>query len=225
MAEQRNQNLILNRKGNTTMVKRITISTVRENIDARDAAKLYGLKTNRSGFALCPFHGEKTPSFKVYRDHYYCFGCQESGDVISLTMKLTGLDFVHAMDRLAADFGIAPIPENGVKPFEVPYERSAQFHRDTDRFWKEFDKWVMGFRALMDRTDPKTHEDGGNVSCYMAAASHLDYLDHIRESFWGVTDDKEKAKLVRAGLAYFEKLDKYREDVKKAIADTTAAQA
>ena len=45
-------------------------------------------------------------------------------------MKLTGLDFVHAVDRLAADFGIAPIPENGVKPFvDVSYERSAQFHR------------------------------------------------------------------------------------------------
>ena len=51
----------------------------------------------------------------------------------------------------------------------------------------------------------------------MAAASHLDYLDHIRESFWGVTDDREKAKLVRAGLAYFEKLGKYREDIAKAV--------
>lgn len=199
-------------------MKRITTTVIRENIDAREAAELYGLKLNRSGMALCPFHGEKTPSFKVYRDHYYCFGCQESGDVISLTMKLTGLDFIHAMDRLAADFGIAPIPENGVKPFvDVPYERSAQFHRDTDRFWKEFDKWVMGFRTLMEQSDPKTREDGGNVSCYMAAASHLDYLDHIRESFWGVTDDKEKAKLVRAGLAYFEKLGRYREDIVKAI--------
>ena len=69
----------------------------------------------------------------------------------------------------------------------------------------------------MEQSDPKTHEDGGNVSCYMAYASYLDYLDHIRESFWGVTDDKEKAKLVRAGLAYFEKLGKYREDITKAV--------
>ena len=153
-------------------MKRITTTSVRENVDAREAAKLYGLKLNRSGMALCPFHGEKTPSFKVYRDHYYCFGCQESGDVISLTMKLTGLDFVHAMDRLAADFGIAPISENGVKSFvDVPYERSAQFHRDTDRFWKEFDKWVIGFKALMEQSDPKTHEDGGNVSYYISTTS------------------------------------------------------
>ena len=51
----------------------------------------------------------------------------------------------------------------------------------------------------------------------MAAASHLDYLDHIRESFWGVTDDREKAKLVRAGLAYFGKLERYRGDIAKAV--------
>ena len=83
-------------------MKRITTTVIRENVDAREAAKLYGLKLNRSDMALCPFHGEKTPSFKVYRDHYYCFGCQESGDVISLAMKLTGLDFAGAMERLAA---------------------------------------------------------------------------------------------------------------------------
>ena len=199
-------------------MKRITTTVIRENVDAREAAKLYGLKLNRSDMALCPFHGEKTPSFKVYRDHYYCFGCQESGDVISIAMKLTGLDFAGAMERLAVDFGVAPIPENGVKPFaDVRYERSAQFRRDTDRFWKEFDKWAAGFRTLMERSDPRTHADGGNVSLYMAAASHLDYLDHIRESFWGVTDDREKAKLVRAGLAYFGKLARYRGDIAKAV--------
>ena len=90
-------------------MKRITTTVIRENVDTREAAKLYGLKLNRSDMALCPFHWEKTPSFKVYRDHYYCFGCQESGDVISLAMKLTGLDFAGAMERLAVDLSLIHI--------------------------------------------------------------------------------------------------------------------
>ena len=89
-------------------MKRITTTSVRENVDEREAAKLYGLKLNRSGMALCPFHGEKTPSFKVYRDHYYCFGCHATGDVIDFTARLFDLSPINAARKLAADFGIDP---------------------------------------------------------------------------------------------------------------------
>ena len=61
----------------------------------------YGIEVDRKGFAHCPFHREKTASFKVYPDNsYYCFGCHEHGDVISLVMKLEGTDFKGAYARL-----------------------------------------------------------------------------------------------------------------------------
>jgi len=52
--------------------------------------------------SLCPFHNEKTPSFYIYPDsnRFYCFGCQEKGDVISLTMALYNLDFKGAVEML-----------------------------------------------------------------------------------------------------------------------------
>ena len=48
----------------------------------------------RSGsnlFGLCPFHGEKTPSFTVYPENnsFYCFGCGAGGDVITFIKKIT----------------------------------------------------------------------------------------------------------------------------------------
>jgi DNA primase len=60
----------------------------------------------RSFWALCPFHQEKTPSFKVdaERQSFYCFGCGESGDVINYVMKLNGYSFKNALAHL----GIAP---------------------------------------------------------------------------------------------------------------------
>ncbi len=62
----------------------------------------------------CPFHGEKTPSFYVYPDHYHCFGCGEHGDAISFLMKSQGLGFMEAVEQLAGEAGMEvpkPTPE------------------------------------------------------------------------------------------------------------------
>src|SRR5919112_283164 len=57
---------------------------------------------------LCPFHGEKTPSFTVTpeRDTWHCFGCGEHGDVFTFVMRRDGLDFREALSRLAERTGI-----------------------------------------------------------------------------------------------------------------------
>ena len=63
---------------------------------------------------LCPFHGEKTPSFNIYTetDSFYCFGCGAAGDVISFIMKIDNLDYVEAVKYLAQRAGM-DMPEDG----------------------------------------------------------------------------------------------------------------
>jgi DNA primase len=58
---------------------------------------------------LCPFHTEKTPSFSVNAElgFYYCFGCGAKGDVITFVREMEHLDFVEAVEKLAARAGIA----------------------------------------------------------------------------------------------------------------------
>lgn len=57
---------------------------------------------------LCPFHGEKTPSFVVTpdRETWHCFGCGEHGDIFTFLMRRDGLDFREALTRLAERAGV-----------------------------------------------------------------------------------------------------------------------
>lgn len=65
-------------------------------------------RSGRSYRGLCPFHGEKTPSFYVSpeRRTYKCFGCQRGGDAISFLMEYEGKDFLSAVRALASEAGI-----------------------------------------------------------------------------------------------------------------------
>ena len=65
-------------------------------------------KSGRRWTGLCPFHGEKTPSFSVNAEEgrYYCFGCRASGDQITFVREIQHLDFMDALRLLADRTGI-----------------------------------------------------------------------------------------------------------------------
>ncbi len=73
-------------------------------IGARVALK----KKGRALLGLCPFHGERTPSFYVYPEdgHYHCFGCGATGDAVSWVRYDLGLSFPDAVRELAAQAGM-----------------------------------------------------------------------------------------------------------------------
>lgn len=86
------------------------VARVREATDlVALAGEHIGLKrVGRRYMGLCPFHTEKTPSFSVNPELgvYFCFGCQKSGDAITFIREIEHLDFVEAVERLAARAGI-----------------------------------------------------------------------------------------------------------------------
>jgi DNA primase len=76
---------------------------------------------------LCPFHSEKTPSFTVNRERqfYHCFGCNESGDVLSFMMKYHNLTFPDAVARLAERYGVE-LEESKLSPEELRKTRERE---------------------------------------------------------------------------------------------------
>ncbi len=74
-------------------------------------------RAGRNWKGLCPFHGEKTPSFNVSPDKgfFYCFGCHKKGDVFTFVMEYQGKSFHETAEALAAQCGVA-IPETQANP-------------------------------------------------------------------------------------------------------------
>ena len=74
-------------------------------------------KKGQDYWACCPFHSEKSPSFKVSptRQGYYCFGCNAKGNAIGFVMEYESLDFPSAVRRLADRVGIV-IQEDNFDP-------------------------------------------------------------------------------------------------------------
>ncbi len=81
-------------------------------------------RSGRESKGCCPFHGEKTPSFYVYDDHYHCFGCGEHGDAISFVMKSTGAGFMEAVETLASEAGLE-IPKASPQQAEAEQKRAG----------------------------------------------------------------------------------------------------
>ena len=64
---------------------------------------MYGVRVNRHGMAVCPFHNDKNPSMKVDK-RFHCFACQADGDAVDFVSRLFGLPGKEAAMKLADDF-------------------------------------------------------------------------------------------------------------------------
>ena len=96
------------------IINKSHVDRLKATLTVRDVMSVYlpENKINAKGFALCPFHSEKTPSLAVHPDRYHCFGCGESGDIITLTQKLFNLSFKDSVVKLNKDFGVGLPLEN-----------------------------------------------------------------------------------------------------------------
>lgn len=126
-------------------IKETSIQEVREKARLDDIVSQY-VTLRRAGpgtyKGLCPFHDEKSPSFNVNpsRGFYKCFGCGEGGDVIDFVMKLEGLSFFEAVERLGDKVGVQVQREEGD---EAPVRRGpgrgklVEAHKVAAEFYAE----------------------------------------------------------------------------------------
>jgi DNA primase len=97
---------------------------IQELVARADVVEIVGryvqLKKGGANYmGLCPFHGEKSPSFSVSpsKQFYHCFGCGKNGNAISFLMDHVGMTFIEAVKDLAQQYGMQ-VPEDDVSPDE-----------------------------------------------------------------------------------------------------------
>lgn len=140
----------------------------------------------RSGsnlFGLCPFHGEKTPSFSVSPDKgiYYCFGCHKGGSVINFEMEIEGLSYPDAVRALAKRAGLE-VPED--EQYQSRYrqqERLWALHKEAARFFHSRLYAPIGANALQyaaGRGMPKSILTKFGIG--YAPDSWTDLVDYLR---------------------------------------------
>lgn len=115
----------------------------RNNIESVVSAYVNLKRTGSTMKGLCPFHNEKTPSFTVYPENgsYYCFGCQNGGDVITFVRNIENLDYMEAVKLLCERSGMN-MPETGYDDSAEKLRRKVlEINRETARFFH---------RCLMD---------------------------------------------------------------------------
>ncbi|MGB3841397.1 MAG: DNA primase, partial [Bacteroidales bacterium] len=112
------------------MIKRSTIDFILDNVPIDEVVKEYVTLHKRGNnlFGLCPFHNEKTPSFSVAPDKgiFKCFGCGESGNVITFLMKIEQLSYPEAIRTIAKKYQI-PVDEDGSELDEEKDEKEKIF--------------------------------------------------------------------------------------------------
>ena len=90
-------------------------------------------------FGLCPFHGEKTPSFSVSPEAqlYYCFGCHKGGGVINFIMETEGLNYPDAVRFLANRAGLEVPEDEAYRSQYKLQERLWALCRDAARYYRK----------------------------------------------------------------------------------------
>ena len=180
-------------------------SFIQELLARADVVDIVGryvqLKKGGANFmGLCPFHGEKSPSFSVSpaKQFYHCFGCGKNGNAISFLMDHSGMSFVEAVKDLAQQYGLQ-VPEDDVSPQDRA--KAAQMREQQATLTSVLEKAGMAYVKHL-RTTPKAIDyfKGRGLSGEIAKTFGLGYAPEGWRSLASVFPDYNDPLLVESGL-------------------------
>lgn len=192
-------------------------SFIQELIARADVVEIVGrhvqLKKGGANFlGLCPFHGEKSPSFTVSpsKQFYHCFGCGKNGNALGFLMDYAGMNFVEAVKDLAGQYGMQ-VPEEDRSPAERA--RDAEQRQKQATLTDVLEKAGAAYRKQL-KTSPKAiaYFKGRGVSGEVAKAFGLGYAPEGWRSLASVFPNYDDPLLAESGLVIVNEEDDKRYD-------------
>jgi DNA primase len=178
---------------------------IQELLSRTDVVEVVGryvqLKKGGANFmGLCPFHGEKSPSFSVSpaKQFYHCFGCGKNGNAISFLMDHAGMTFVEAVKDLAQQYGLQ-VPEDDASPQDRA--RAVEQREKLITLSDVLEKAGTAYRKQLKKS-PKAvgYLKGRGLSGEVAKQYGLGYAPEGWRSLASVFPNYEEALLVESGL-------------------------
>ena len=149
---------------------------------------------------LCPFHGEKSPSFSVSptKQFYHCFGCGANGNAIGFLMEHAGMSFIEAVKDLAQQTGLQ-VPEDEASPQDR--ERAAQQRQKQVTLTGVLEKAAQAYAKELKVTPRAVaYLKGRGLSGQIAKTFGLGYAPEGWRALAGVFPDYAEPLLVESGL-------------------------
>jgi DNA primase len=149
---------------------------------------------------LCPFHGEKSPSFVVSpsRQTYHCFGCGVHGNAVGFLMEFSGVGFVDAVKDLAQMQGM-PVPDDRMRPEER--ERQKQVKEKQASLTDVMAKTAQHWKQQLKKTPRAVNYlKGRGLTGEIAAKFALGYAPDNWRGLASVFPKYDDPLLVEAGL-------------------------
>ena len=190
---------------------------IQELLARADVVEIVGryvqLKKGGANFmGLCPFHGEKSPSFSVSpaKQFYHCFGCGKNGNAISFLMDHAGMTFVEAVKDLAQQYGMQ-VPEDDASPQER--ERAAEQRQKQATLTDVLEKAGDAYRKQL-KTSPRAIDylKGRGLSGEVAKQFGLGYAPEGWRSLASVFPNYDDPLLAESGLVIVNAEDDKRYD-------------
>jgi DNA primase len=149
---------------------------------------------------LCPFHGEKSPSFSVSptKQFYHCFGCGANGNAIGFLMEHAGMSFIEAVKDLAQQTGLQ-VPEEESSPQDR--ERAAQQRQKQVTLTDVLEKSAQAYAKQL-KVSPRAVDylKGRGLSGQIAKTFGLGYAPEGWRSLASVFPDYQDPLLVESGM-------------------------
>ena len=175
--------------------------------------KYVQLKKGGANFmGLCPFHGEKSPSFSVSptKQFFHCFGCGKNGNAIGFLMEHTGMSFIEAVKDLAQQVGMQ-VPEEPQSPEERARAQAAKAKQDS--LTDVLEKAGESYREHL-KTTPRAiaYLKGRGLSGQIAKRFGLGYAPEGWRSLASVFPKYDDPLLAESGLVIVNEEDDKRYD-------------
>jgi DNA primase len=180
-------------------------SFIQELVARADVVDIVGrhvqLKKGGANYmGLCPFHGEKSPSFSVSptKQFYHCFGCGKNGNAISFLMDFAGMSFVEAVKDLAQQLGMQ-VPEDERSPQERA--RDAQVRTRQASLTEVLAKCASAYQDKLAGSERGvSYFKGRGLSGEIAKKYGLGYSPEGYRFLAGVFPDYDDKLLVESGM-------------------------